>query len=148
MSKGTGFGPYEKLDMWDPDVLAKIIPHMIKVENIEQPYSYEQIMEGITDSIMDDRWKGKRNPTKVMEQRDMMAMREEQKMSEQRAQETPSINADNQATQAVNMITSALSEALQQNSKLEITVVSADKKTTQYLTPKSNGRITVPMETP
>ncbi|MBO1916077.1 hypothetical protein J4727_07340 [Providencia rettgeri] len=49
---------------------------------------------------------------------------------------------DNQATQAVDMITNALSEVLQQNSKLEITVVSGDK-TTQYLTPKSNARITV-----
>lgn len=146
VSKGTGFGPYEQLNMHDPDVLAKIIPHMIKVENIEQPYSYEQIREGIMDSITDDRWKGLRNPTKVMEQRDMIALREEQKKSEQRSQAVPSINTDNQATQAVDMITNALSEALQQNTKLEITVVSGDKKTTQYLTPKSNGKITVPMD--
>ncbi|MGO2334291.1 hypothetical protein [Providencia sp.] len=148
VSKGTGFGPYEKLDMHDPDVLGKIMPHMIKVENIEQPYSYDQIMEGIMDSIMDDRWKGLRKPDRVMEQRDAIAVREEQQKADQRVQETPSINTNNQATQVVDMITSALSEALQQNSKLEITVISGDKKTTQYLTPKSNGRITVPMETP
>lgn len=148
VSKGTGFGPYEKLNMHDPDVLGKIMPHMIKVENIEQPYSYDQIMEGIMDSIMDDRWKGKRNPDRVMEQRDMIALREEQKKSEKREQATPFINMDNQATKVVDMITGALSEALQQNSKLEITIINGDKKTTEYLTPKSNGRITVPMETP
>lgn len=104
-------------------------------------------MEAIMDSIMDDRRKGLRDQTKVMEQRGMIALREKQKKSEQRAQETLSIYMDNQATQVVDMITNALSEALQQNAKLEITVVSGDKKTTQYLTPKSNGRITFSMET-
>ncbi|MEY0338563.1 hypothetical protein AB7V82_18485, partial [Providencia stuartii] len=136
----------EYLDMHDPEVLAKLMNAMIKVENGAQPFSYDQIMEGVMDSIMDDRWKGLRNPDRVMEQRDMIAMREEQKKVEQRQQVAPSINMDNQATQAVDMITNALSEVLQQNSKLEITVVSGDKKTTQYLTPKSNGKITVPMD--
>ncbi|MBS0861367.1 phage tail tape measure protein [Providencia rettgeri] len=148
VSKQTGYGAYESLDMHDPEVLAKLMNAMIKVENGAQPFSYDQIMEGIMDSIMDDRWKGLRNPTKVMEQRDMIALREEKNKSKQRSQVAPLINTDNQATQAIDMITNALSEALQQNAKLEITVVSGDKKTTQYLTPKSNGRITIPMETP
>ncbi|MEY0594864.1 hypothetical protein AB7309_15585 [Providencia manganoxydans] len=148
VSNWTGFSPYEQLDMHNPDVLAKLMNSMIRVENGAQPFSYEQVMEAIMDSIMDDRWKGLRDQTKVMEQRDMIALREEQKKSEQRSQVVPSINTDNQATQAIDMITNALSEALQQNTKLEITVVSGDKKTTQYLTPKSNARITVPMETP
>ncbi|MGO2306671.1 MAG: phage tail tape measure protein [Providencia sp.] len=146
VSKQTGYGPYEQLNMHEPEVLAKLMNAMINVENSAQPFSYDQVMEGIMDSIMDDRWKGLRNPDRVMEQRDMIALREEQQKNDQRAQETPSINTNNQATQAVDMITSALSEALQQNSKLEITVISGDKKTTQYLTPKSNGRITVPMD--
>lgn len=148
VSNWTGFSPYEQLDMHNPDVLAKLMNSMIRVENGAQPFSYEQVMEAIMDSIMDDRWKGLRDPTKVMEQRDMIALREEQKQSEKQSKEIPSINQDNSAIQAVDMITNALSEALQQNSKLEITVVSGDKKTTQYLTPKSNARITVPMETP
>ncbi|MEY0336599.1 hypothetical protein AB7V82_08250, partial [Providencia stuartii] len=138
----------EYLDMHDPEVLAKLMNAMIKVENGAQPFSYDQIMEGVMDSIMDDRWKGLRDPTKVMEQRDMISLREEQKKTEQRTQEMPSINAGNQTTQAVDMITNALSEALQQNARLEITVVSGDKKITQYLTPKSNGRITIPMDAP
>jgi hypothetical protein len=148
VSNWTGFSPYEQLDMHNPDVLAKLMNSMIRVENGAQPFSYEQVMEAIMDSIMDDRWKGLRDPNKVMEQRDMIALREEQKQSEIQSKEIPSINQDNSAIQAVDMITNALSEALQQNSKLEITVVSGDKKTTQYLTPKSNARITVPMETP
>ncbi|MGX8948446.1 phage tail tape measure protein [Providencia stuartii] len=148
VSNWTGFSPYEQLDMHNPDVLAKLMNSMIRVENGAQPFSYEQVMEAIMDSIMDDRWKGLRDPTKVMEQRDMIALREEQKQSEKQSKEIPSINQDNSAIQAVDMITNALSEALQQNSKLEITVVSGDKKTTQYLTPKSNGRITVPMDAP
>ncbi|WP_272582664.1 hypothetical protein [Providencia sp. PROV261] len=148
VSNWTGYGAYEYLDMHDPEVLAKLMNAMIKVENGAQPFSYDQIMEGVMDSIMDDRWKGLRDPTKVMEQRDMISLREEQKKTEQRTQEMPSINAGNQTTQAVDMITNALSEALQQNARLEITVVSGDKKTTQYLTPKSNGRITIPMDAP
>ncbi|EOF5041609.1 phage tail tape measure protein [Providencia rettgeri] len=149
VSKQTGYGAYESLDMHDPEVLAKLMNAMIKVENGAQPFSYDQVMEGVMDSIMDDRWKGLRNPTRVMEQRDKIALHEEQKKTEKKQNDVPAIiNQDNQAQAAVNMITSALSEALQQNSKLEITVVSADKKTTQYLTPKANGRITVPMETP
>ncbi|MBO1916078.1 hypothetical protein J4727_07345 [Providencia rettgeri] len=32
--------------------------------------------EAVMDSIMDDRWKGLRNPDRVMEQRDMIAMRD------------------------------------------------------------------------
>lgn len=148
VSNWTGFSPYEQLDMHNPDVLAKLMNSMIRVENGAQPFSYEQVMEAIMDSIMDDRWKGLRDPNKVMEQRDMIALREEQKQSEIQSKEIPSINQDNSAIQAVDMITNALSEALQQNSKLEITVVSGDKKTTQYLTPKSNGRITVPMDAP
>ena len=148
ISKMTGYGRYEQLDMWDPDVMAKLMPAMIQVENGKQPFSYEQIMEGIMDSIMDDKWKGKRNQDRLMEQRDMIALREEQKKSEQREQGAKFINTNNQETQVVDMITSALSEVLQQNSKLEITVISGDKKTTQYLTPKSNARITVPMDAP
>ncbi|MBQ0533472.1 hypothetical protein [Providencia huaxiensis] len=148
VSKMTGYGRYDQLDMHDPDVMAKLMPAMIQVENGKQPFSYDEIMEGIMESIMDDRWKGKRNSDRVMEQRDMIALREEHKRSEQRTQEMPPINAGNQTTQAVDMITSALSEALQQNTKLEITVISGDKKTTQYLTPKSNARITVPMDAP
>lgn len=148
VSKGTGFGPYEKLNMHDPDVLGKIMPHMIKVENIEQPYSYEQIMEGIMDSIMDDRWKGKRNPDRVMEQRDMIALREEQQKSDLKSQDLPSIKTDNQATQTIDMITAALTEALQQNTKVEITLVNGENRTTQYLTPNSNGRVTTSMDMP
>lgn len=148
VSKGTGFGPYEKLDMWDPDVLAKIIPHMIKVENIEQPYSYEQIMEGIMDSITDDRWKGLRNPDRLMEQRDMIALREEQQKSDSKSQDVVSIKTDNQATQTIDMITAALTEALQQNTKVEITLVNGENRTTQYLTPNSNGRVTTSMDMP
>ncbi len=146
VSNWTGFSPYEQLDMHNPDVLANLMNSMIRVENGAQPFSYEQVMEAVMDSIMDDRWKGLRNPDRVMEQRDMIAMREEQKKVEQRQQVAPSINMDNQATQAVDMITNALSEVLQQNAKLEITVVSGEKKTTQYLEPKSNGKITIPME--
>lgn len=146
VSKQTGYGAYESLDMHDPEVLVKLMNAMIKVENGAQPFSYDQVMEGIMDSIMDDRWKGLRNPDRVMEQRDQMALREEQQKNDQQAQETPSINTNNQATQAVDMITRALSEALQQNSKLEITLVNGDKRTTHYLTKNTDGRITMPLD--
>lgn len=149
VSKQTGYGAFESLDMHDPKVLANLMNAMINVENSAQPFSYDQVMEGIMDSIMDDRWKGKRNPERVMEQRDQIALGEEKLTSESRAQETSSIHTVDQSTQTVDMITAALKEALQKNTKVEITLVNGDKRTTQYLTTThSNGRITTSMDMP
>ncbi len=149
VSKGAGFGPHEPLDMHNPEVLAKIIPHMIKVENIEQPYSHQEVMDGIMDSIMDDRWKGLRNPDRVREQRDMIAMQQAQQ------QGTPSaateFKIDKDPTQALLAFAEQLSQVLQDNKSggtLEIALVNPDTGTRNSINVKPKGRVTTAMNMP
>lgn len=149
VSKGTGFGPHEPLNMHDPNVLAKVIPHMIKVENIEQPYSYQEVMDGIMDSIMDDRWKGLRNPDRVREQRDMIAMQQAQQ------QETTSVatdfKIDSDPTQALLAFADQLSQVLQENKSggtLEIVLTNAETGTKSTVNVKPKGRVTTAMNMP
>ncbi|MEM7978280.1 hypothetical protein Q4R26_13500 [Morganella morganii] len=149
VSKGTGFGPHEPLNMHDPNVLAKVIPHMIKVENIEQPYSYQEVMDGIMDSIMDDRWKGLRNPDRVREQRDMIAMQQTQQ--QETASAATDFKIDKDPTQALLAFTEQLSQVLQENKAggtLEIVLTNAETGTKSTVNVKPKGRVTTAMNMP
>lgn len=149
VSKGTGFGPHEPLNMHDPNVLAKVIPHMIKVENIEQPYSYHEVMDGIMDSIMDDRWKGLRNPDRVREQRDMIAMQQTQQ--QETASAATDFKIDKDPTQALLAFTEQLSQVLQENKAggtLEIVLTNAETGTKSSVNVKPKGRVTTAMNMP
>ncbi|WP_354636984.1 hypothetical protein ABXJ14_00090 (plasmid) [Morganella morganii] len=149
VSKGTGFGPHEPLNMHDPNVLAKVIPHMIKVENIEQPYSYQEVMDGIMDSIMDDRWKGLRNPDRVREQRDMIAMQQTQQ--QETASAATDFKIDKDPTQALLAFTEKLSQVLQENKAggtLEIVLTNAETGTKSTVNVKPKGRVTTAMNMP
>ncbi|HHN8289219.1 hypothetical protein [Morganella morganii] len=145
VSKGTGFNPYERLDMHDPSVLEKIIPYIIKVENIEQPYSYEEISAGITDSIMDDRWAGGRNPYRVQEQRNAFMMQQEAESA------TPEFKIDKDPTQALLAFTEQLSQVLQESKvggTLEIVLINPDTGTKSSVNVKPKGRVTTAMNMP
>lgn len=149
VSKGTGFGPHEPLNMHDPNVLAKVIPHMIKVENIEQPYNYQEVMDGIMDSIMDDRWKGLRNPDRVREQRDMIAMQQTQQ--QETASAATDFKIDKDPTQALLAFTEQLSQVLQENKAggtLEIVLTNAETGTKSTVNVKPKGRVTTAMNMP
>lgn len=145
VSKGTGFNPYERLDMHDPRVLEKIIPYIIKVENIEQPYSYEEISAGITDSIMDDRWAGGRNPYRVQEQRNAFMMQQETESV------VPDFKIERDPTQALLAFTEQLSQVLQENKAggtLEIVLTNAETGTKSTVNVKPKGRVTTAMNMP
>ncbi|UFH69721.1 phage tail tape measure protein [Morganella morganii] len=145
VSKGTGFNPYERLDMHDPRVLEKIIPYIIKVENIEQPYSYEEISVGITDSIMDDRWAGGRNPYRVQEQRNAFMMQQETESV------VPDFKIEKDPTQALLAFTEQLSQVLQENKAggtLEIVLTNAETGTKSSVNVKPKGRVTTAMNMP
>lgn len=145
VSKGTGFNPYERLDMHDPRVLEKIIPYIIKVENSEQPYSYEEISAGITDSIMDDRWAGGRNPYRVQEQRNAFMMQQEAESA------IPEFKIDKDPTQALLAFTEQLSQVLQENKvggTLEIVLTNAETGTKSTVNVKPKGRVTTAMNMP
>ncbi|HCT7709180.1 TPA: hypothetical protein OT801_003273 [Morganella morganii] len=145
VSKGTGFNPYERLDMHDPRVLEKIIPYIIKVENIEQPYSYEEISAGITDSIMDDRWAGGRNPYRVQDQRNAFMMQQETESV------VPDFKIEKDPTQALLAFTEQLSQVLQENKAggtLEIVLTNAETGTKSSVNVKPKGRVTTAMNMP
>lgn len=145
VSKGTGFNPYERLDMHDPRVLEKIIPYIIKVENSEQPYSYEEITASITDSIMDDRWAGGRNPYRVQEQRNAFMMQQEAESA------GPEFKIDKDPTQALLAFTEQLSQVLQDNKSggtLEIVLTNAETGAKSTVNVKPKGRVTTAMNMP
>ncbi len=145
VSKGTGFNPYERLDMHDPRVLEKIIPYIIKVENSEQPYSYEEITASITDSIMDDRWAGGRNPYRVQEQRNAYMMQQETESA------VPDFKIEKDPAQALLAFTEQLSQVLQDNKSggtLEIVLVNPDTGTKSTVNVKPKGRVTTAMNMP
>ncbi|EOZ5674148.1 hypothetical protein ACQSMR_000897 [Morganella morganii] len=150
VSDQTGFGPYENLNMHDPQVLAKLMNAMIKVENGAQPFSYEQVMEGVMDSITDDRWKGRRNPDRVREQRDTLAMQQDQQQQETASAATE-FKIEKDPTQALLAFTEQLSQVLQENKvggTLEIVLVNSENGTKSTVNVKPKGRVTTAMNMP
>lgn len=69
VSGATGVNPYERLDLHSPEVLKKLVTTIINHENGYQPYSAEDIDNGVNNSINDDRWKGLRDPNILLSQR-------------------------------------------------------------------------------
>lgn len=150
VSGWTGYGSHESLDMHNPDVLSNLMSAMIKVENMRQPFSHDQVMEGVMDSIMDDRWKGLRNPDKVREQRDMIAMRQEQQRQES-SSPVHDFKIDEDPTQALLAFTDQLSQVLQENKvggTLEIILTNPDTGTKSSVNVKPKGRVTTAMNMP
>lgn len=150
VSDQTGFGPYENLNMHDPQVLAKLMNAMIKVENGAQPFSYEQVMEGVMDSITDDRWKGRRNPDRVREQRDTLAIQQDQQQQDTASAATE-FKIDKDPTQALLAFTEQLSQVLQENKSggtLEIVLTNAETGTKSSVNVKPKGRVTTAMNMP
>lgn len=150
VSGWTGYGSHESLDMHNPDVLSNLMSAMIKVENMRQPFSHDQVMEGVMDSIMDDRWKGLRNPDKVREQRDMIAMRQEQQRQEP-SSPVHDFKIDKDPTQALLAFTDQLSQVLQENKvggTLEIILTNPDTGTKSSVNVKPKGRVTTAMNMP
>jgi len=56
VTKDTGFGSHENLDLSDPAVLKRMMTAMIRHENGSQPYSENDIDSGINTSMTDPRW--------------------------------------------------------------------------------------------
>lgn len=56
VTKDTGFGTHDKLNLSDPAVLKRLMAAMIRHENGSQPYSEADIDSGINTSMTDPRW--------------------------------------------------------------------------------------------
>lgn len=147
VSKQTGYDPYENLDMHNPDVLAKLMNAMISVENGAQPFSYQEVWNGIDDSINDDRWIGRRNRENVREQREQWALRYNQDES----QAAPIINTDKNPAEVLMSFAEQLARVLDENKAggtLEIVLVNPDAGTRSTVNVKPKGRITTAMSMP
>ncbi len=69
VSKQTGFSPGDRLNLHSPEVLEKLIPAIIQHENGTQPFSRDDILQGINESVTDDRWRGLRDRNNLLDQR-------------------------------------------------------------------------------
>lgn len=144
VSQQTKFGAYESLDMHNPDVLAKLMNAMIRVENGAQPFSYQDVWSGIDDSINDDRWIGLRNRESVREQREQWAMRYNQDES----QAAPIINTDKDPAEVLMGFAEQLARVLEENKAggtLEIVLVNSENGTKSTVNVKPKGRVTIAM---
>ncbi|MBW5406401.1 hypothetical protein ACISK3_07875 [Morganella morganii] len=147
VSKQTGYDPYESLDMHNPDVLAKLMNAMIRVENGAQPFSYQDVWSGIDDSINDDRWIGLRNRESVREQRAQWAMRYNQDES----QAAPIINTEKDPAEVLTGFAEQLARVLEESKAggtLEIVLVNSENGTKSTVNVKPKGRVTTAMNMP
>ncbi|EHK1691287.1 hypothetical protein J9G54_004880, partial [Escherichia coli] len=69
VSKSTGFGAQQRINLHDPDVLKTLMAAMIKHESGAQPYTENELSDSVRTAIIDDRWKGLRSPEVLAQQR-------------------------------------------------------------------------------
>ncbi|ENT2393200.1 TPA: hypothetical protein HI097_002062 [Escherichia coli] len=69
VSKATGYGAKEQVNLHDPETLKTIMAAMIKHENGAQPYTENELSDSVRTAIIDDRWKGLRSPEVLAQQR-------------------------------------------------------------------------------
>ncbi|EMI2313545.1 hypothetical protein PJ702_000175 [Providencia rettgeri] len=152
MSQHMEVGPYQPLDLYDPDVLARAMSGIIKKESGYQPYTYKEMMDSIDDATNNPKWAGKRNPTRLMEQRDRWYLESEQQQ-EATSQSAPSITMNDVSANAniAEVIGEAIRLGLAENQSkgtLEIVLTNPVTGAKQLLNVNTTGRITTAMDLP
>ncbi|EOI6865274.1 hypothetical protein ACMVR0_001321 [Yersinia enterocolitica] len=148
ISGATGANPYERLDLHSPEVLKKLVTAIIGHENGYQPYSSDDIDNGINSSINDDRWKGLRNPNILLSQRQSLPSSREAKDSNTTVEgintnNRPSILATpNSGSQDINDITQDIGS---DKSEVEITLISEKNGERQKITAPRGAKISTSM---
>ncbi|WP_414454425.1 hypothetical protein [Enterobacter roggenkampii] len=143
VSKSTGFGAQQRINLHDPDVLKTLMAAMIKHESGAQPYTEDELSDSVRTAIIDDRWKGLRSPEVLAQQRydiisgSQTGNSEYDILSETGKKSDESVLGDNLAR--------SLKEAMSEQSlKLEITMVNDNGERKTY-NAENNGRITTAM---
>lgn len=166
VSKSTGFGAQQRINLHDPDVLKTLMAAMIKHESGAQPYTENELSDSVRTAIIDDRWKGLRSPEVLAQQRydiisgSQTGNRESSSVSNPR--DESDILSGSQSRNRESIILSdtgkksdesvlgdnlarSLKEAMSEQSlKLEITMVN-DKGERKTYNAENNGRITTAM---
>lgn len=146
LSKRMNVNPDTPLDLYDPDVLARMMGGIIFQESEAQPYSYQEMMASVDDAVNSPRWASKRHPDKLSAQR----MRWSQNDT---APDIPSINhpAQQDTQQIVDALSKAIRESLaagQESIPIEITFINPDTGARQTVNTKPKGRVTTAMNYP
>ncbi|HHQ6001666.1 TPA: hypothetical protein ACSRWF_003546 [Morganella morganii] len=146
LSKHMNVSPGTPLDLYDPDVLARMMGGIIFQESEAQPYSYQEMMASVDDAVNSPRWASKRHPDKLSAQR----MRWSQNDT---APDIPSINhpAQQDTQQIVDALSKAIRESLaagQESIPIEITFINPDTGARQTVNTKPKGRVTTAMNYP
>lgn len=139
VSDSTGYPPRERLDMYNPEVLQQVMAAIIHHENGTQPYSASEISQGIHTSINDERWKGGRDPQRLLTQRQGDAPAADGTLSAVAA--SPPLPDTRQLSDAFR---SALED---QKMQIELTVVN-DRTGERQRFVTRGGRVTASMSSP
>lgn len=143
VSKATGYGAKEQVNLHDPETLKTIMAAMIKHENGAQPYTEEQLLNAIQTAITDDRWSGKRNQDVLAQQRYDIISGSRGVDQEPTILRTQQGKSDEVAL-SENLARSFKEAMSDQSLKLEITMVN-DKGERKTYNAENNGRITTAM---
>ncbi|MEF3846782.1 hypothetical protein U9X84_09665 [Escherichia coli] len=166
VSKATGYGAKEQVNLHDPETLKTIMAAMIKHENGAQPYTEEQLLNAIQTAITDDRWSGKRNPDVLAQQRYDIISSSQTGNRDSSTLSNPSDETDilsgsqNRNRESIiqpelqrsgpdktltdNITRSFMSAMAEQKLKLEITMIDGKGGRREY-SAEDGGRITLPM---
>ncbi|WP_258086996.1 hypothetical protein [Xenorhabdus bovienii] len=145
-AKQLGISPNEKMDLHNPAMIEKLINAIIKMENLgQQPYSQEQIKNGIYASIDDPRWAGLRSDYYLQNQRSQYG-------SNGQNQQFPSLYSNRQDAESEAEIAKGMAKAFQEaiRDKLQVEIILVNDKTgeRQKFQSKSAGKVTTSMQHP
>lgn len=169
VSKSTGFGAQQRINLHDPEVLKTLMAAMIKHESGAQPYTEDELGDSVRTAIIDDRWKGLRSPEVLAQQRYDIISGSQTGNREPTILNNPRDDSDEDdiisGSQSENRESIILSDTLkksdesvlgdnlarslkeamsEQSLKLEITMVN-DKGERKTYNAENNGRITTAM---
>ncbi|HHU2556026.1 TPA: hypothetical protein ACUBGR_003572 [Escherichia coli] len=166
VSKATGYGAKEQVNLHDPETLKTIMAAMIKHENGAQPYTENELSDSVRTAIIDDRWKGLRSPEVLAQQRYDIISGSQTGNRDSSTLSNPSDETDilsgsqNRNRESIILsdtgkksdesvlgdnLAKSLKEAMsEQPLKLEITMVN-DKGERKTYNAENNGRITTAM---
>lgn len=158
VAKQTGFGPGDRLNLHSPEVLEKIIPAIIKHENGTQPFSRDDILQGINESVTDDRWRGLRDRNNLLDQRQsgLFDPVEKQdsvvplaKQQESTGAGTSLFAPQEQSGEDIARISDAMSKAIEENKfQLEVTLINSQTGERRKVDATGGGRVSFSMQSP
>ncbi|UAN52920.1 hypothetical protein KGP26_07620 [Serratia sp. JSRIV002] len=158
VAKQTGFGPGDRLNLHSPEVLEKIIPAIIKHENGTQPFSRDDILQGINESVTDDRWRGLRDRNNLLDQRQsgLFDPVEKQDSAVPLAKQQESTGAgtslfapQEQSGEDIARISDAMSKAIEENKfQLEVTLINSQTGERRKVDATGGGRVSFSMQSP